>query len=203
MKTLRFKTLRLRNTNHRALQGAAPRGRQFDFAFLQTFYSGKSKWGLSKWGLKVLVHNCPRLTTIVVILWGKFPLERGPKRPQKCTIVDDCAQTAERGLKPPFESLHLDFPNLLQQMSLFHLKTCSPVKVIPRSAASTKGKRPMQFGGLHAKTPRVELRFAIQIFGCQIPWPFFSRELCRKKPNCGCQFEGGQWGFPRKTEGHS
>ena len=30
--------------------------------------SGKSKWGLSKWGLKVVVHNCPRLPTIVVIL---------------------------------------------------------------------------------------------------------------------------------------
>ena len=31
-------------------------------------HSGKSKWGLSKWGLKVLVHNCPRLPAIVVIL---------------------------------------------------------------------------------------------------------------------------------------
>ena len=72
--------------------------------------SGKSKWGLSKWGLKVLVHNCPRLPTIVVILWRKFPSERGPKRPQKCTIVHDCAQIAESGLKPPFESPHLDFP---------------------------------------------------------------------------------------------
>ena len=30
--------------------------------------SGKFKWGLSKWGLKVLVHNCPGLPTIVVIL---------------------------------------------------------------------------------------------------------------------------------------
>ena len=42
---------------------------------------GKSKWGLCKWGLKVLVHNCPQLPTIVVILRGrrKFPLERGPK----------------------------------------------------------------------------------------------------------------------------
>ena len=39
--------------------------------------------------LKVLVHNCPRLPTIVVILQRKFPLERGPKRPQKCTIVDN------------------------------------------------------------------------------------------------------------------
>ena len=72
--------------------------------------SGKSKWGLSKWGLKVLVHHCPRLPTIVVVLRRKFPLERGPKRPQKCTIVDDCAQIAESGLKPPFESPHLDFP---------------------------------------------------------------------------------------------
>ena len=72
--------------------------------------SGQSKWGLSKWGLKVLVHNCPRLPTIVVILRRKFSLERGPKRPQKCTIVDDCVQIAESGLKPPFESPHLDFP---------------------------------------------------------------------------------------------
>ena len=78
---------------------------------LEIASSGKSKWGLSKWGLKVLVHNCPRLPTIVVILWRKFPSERGPKRPQKCTIVHDCAQIAESGLKPPFESPHLDFPD--------------------------------------------------------------------------------------------
>ena len=26
-----------------------------------------------------------------------------------CTIVDDCAQIAESGLKPPFESPHLSF----------------------------------------------------------------------------------------------
>ena len=68
--------------------------------------SGKSKWGLSKWGLKVLVHNCPRLPTIVVILRRKFLLDRGPKGPQKCTIVDDCAQIAESGLEPQFESPH-------------------------------------------------------------------------------------------------
>ena len=30
--------------------------------------SDTSKRGLSKWGLKVLVHNCPRLPAIVVIL---------------------------------------------------------------------------------------------------------------------------------------
>ena len=84
----------------------------FFFSFLLGVpKSGKSKWGLSKWGLKVLVHDCPRLPTIVVILRRKFPLERRPKRPQKCTIVDDCAQIAESGLKPPFESPHLDFPD--------------------------------------------------------------------------------------------
>ena len=33
------------------------------------------------------------------------------KRPRMCTIADDCAQIAESGLKPPFESPHLDFPN--------------------------------------------------------------------------------------------
>ena len=42
-----------------------------------------------------------------------MPLERGPERPQKCTIVDDCTQIAESGLKPPFESPHLDFPKFL------------------------------------------------------------------------------------------
>ena len=31
-------------------------------------------------------------------------------RPQKCTIAHDCALIAERGLKPPFESPLLDFP---------------------------------------------------------------------------------------------
>ena len=65
--------------------------------------------GALKWGLKVLVHNCPRSPTIDVILRRKFPLERGPNGPQKRTIVDNCAQIAESGLKPPFESPHLDF----------------------------------------------------------------------------------------------
>ena len=35
------------------------------------------------------------------------------ERPQKCTIVDDCAQIAESGLKPPFESPHLDIPEFI------------------------------------------------------------------------------------------
>ena len=30
-----------------------------------------------------------------------------------CTIVDDCAQIAESGLKPPLESLHLDVPEYM------------------------------------------------------------------------------------------
>ena len=70
---------------------------------------GKVYMALSKLGRKVLVHNCPRLPTSVR---RQFPLERGPKGPQKCTIiVDDCAQIAESGLTPPFESPHLNFPN--------------------------------------------------------------------------------------------
>ena len=63
-------------------------------------------------GLKVLVQNCPRLPTIVVILDESSPLRKGPKRPQMCIIVDDCAQLAESGLKPPFESPQLDFPDV-------------------------------------------------------------------------------------------
>ena len=50
---------------------------------------------------------CPQLSTIAYDC-GHFAtkvlLERGPKAPQKCTIVDDCVQVAESGLKPPFES---------------------------------------------------------------------------------------------------
>ena len=60
--------------------------------------------GLANGGLRYLptiVHDC---TTIVVVWRRKFPLERGPKGPLKCTIVDDCAQIAESGLKPPFVS---------------------------------------------------------------------------------------------------
>ena len=70
---------------------------------------GKSKGGLANGGLRYLstiVHNCLRLSTF---LQRNFPLERSPKGPQKRTIVDDCAQIAERGLKPPSESPHLDF----------------------------------------------------------------------------------------------
>ena len=49
------------------------------------------------------------MPTTVVILQQKIPLQRGPKAPQMCTIVDDCARIAESGLKPPFESPHVDF----------------------------------------------------------------------------------------------
>ena len=55
----------------------------------------RHKWGVSKWGLKVLVHNCPRLPMIVVILQRKFPLERGPKGPQKCNCRRLCANCRE------------------------------------------------------------------------------------------------------------
>ena len=33
----------------------------------------------------------------------------------------------------------------------------------------TQGKRPMQFGGLRAKTQRMQLRFAIQICNLELP----------------------------------
>ena len=70
--------------------------------------------GLSKSGLKVLAQDCPRLPTTVVMLHRKFPLK---SEPQMCTIVDDCAQIAESGLKPPFESSHLDSQELNPQNS--------------------------------------------------------------------------------------
>ena len=72
----------------------------------------KSKWGLSEWGLKALVHDCPRLP--------KFPLHLCSKWPQKRASVDDRAQIADSGLKPPFESPHLDFP---EHLSPEHLCT--------------------------------------------------------------------------------
>ena len=72
----------------------------------------KVKVGLSKWGLKVLAHNCPQLLAIVVILRRKFPCGKGPERPQRCTIVDDCAQIAESGLQHSFERPHVDFSDI-------------------------------------------------------------------------------------------
>ena len=63
-------------------------------------------------GLKVL--NCPQLSTIAHDcrhFATKAPLGKGSKKAtkQKCAL-DDCAQIAESGPKPPFESPHLDFP---------------------------------------------------------------------------------------------
>ena len=37
-------------------------------------------------------------------------LDKGPKRPQICTVSRDFARVAKSGLKLPFESSHLDFP---------------------------------------------------------------------------------------------
>ena len=71
---------------------------------MKSIAAGPLSSGKSKWGLNVLVHVCPRLPTSVAIVRRKFPLERGPKGPQKCTIVDDCARIAESGLKLPIES---------------------------------------------------------------------------------------------------
>ena len=62
-------------------------------------------------GLKVLVHDCLRLSSFRD---GKCLLliERGPKKATKVdNIVDVCAQVAASGLKPPIESPHLDFPD--------------------------------------------------------------------------------------------
>ena len=57
--------------------------------------------------MSTIVDDCLRLSSFCD---ESSPQKGAPKRPQKCTIVDDCAQIAESGLKPPFESPHLDFP---------------------------------------------------------------------------------------------
>ena len=66
----------------------------------------KKKQGIPKKKQGKEGQGCSRLPTNAVILRRKFPLERGPKGPPKCTIVDDCVQTAESGpgLKAPLES---------------------------------------------------------------------------------------------------
>ena len=73
------------------------------------------KSGKSKWGLNVLVHTCLRLSAFVT----KVLLRKGPKKPQKRRVVDDCAQISESGLKPLFESPHLDFPEQNNQEPLY------------------------------------------------------------------------------------
>ena len=65
--------------------------------------------GLANRGLKVLVHNCLRLPTIVVILRRKFPCRKRPKRATEvhnCRLEDCASNCLEIGLKPPFESPH-------------------------------------------------------------------------------------------------
>ena len=61
--------------------------------------------GLANGGLRYLstiVHDCLQLSSFCD---ESSPNKKGdPKGPQKCTIVDDCVQIAESGLKPSFES---------------------------------------------------------------------------------------------------
>ena len=64
--------------------------------------------------LSTIVHDCLRLSSFCD---ESSPQKGAPKRPHKCTIVDDCAQIAESGLKSPFESPHLDFPERLEKVS--------------------------------------------------------------------------------------
>ena len=77
--------------------------------WIRLFLFGKSERGLSKWGLRFLsttAYDCRHFMT-------KAPLGRGPtERPQNCTIVYDCAQIAESGLKPLFAKPHPDFPDI-------------------------------------------------------------------------------------------
>ena len=109
-------------------------------------FSRKSKWGLSKRGLKVLVHDCLRLSPFC-------DESRGPKRPQKCTIVDDCARTAESGLKPPFESPHLDFP----EFCLVFIGFPTSIAEIPLLWCSPRGKRSEKGEGVSHPIRHVEI----------------------------------------------
>ena len=70
--------------------------------------------GFANGGLRyssTIVHDCLQLSS--------FCHENSLyKRPRKCTIAHDCAQIAESGLKPPFESPHLDFSEMGLLMGL-------------------------------------------------------------------------------------
>ena len=95
----------------RSPHGSAERGHPdlFGFPCFLPISSESLNGGLANGGLRyvsTIVHDCLRLSSFC----DESSLERGPKRPQKCAIVDDSAQIAESGLKPPFESPHLDFP---------------------------------------------------------------------------------------------
>ena len=86
--------------------------------------SGKSKWGLCKWGLKVLVRNCHDCQKLPSFCDANSLYER----PRKCTIAHDCAQIVESGLKPPFESPHLDFSDkpTWHELAVIWCSSCSP-----------------------------------------------------------------------------
>ena len=64
--------------------------------------------------MSTIVDDCLRLLSVYD---ESLPLQRGPKGPQKCTIVDDSAQIAESGLKTAFESPQLDFPETQEPLN--------------------------------------------------------------------------------------
>ena len=74
--------------------------------------------GLANGGLRYLStidHDCLQLSS--------FCDEKSlNKRPRMCTIADDCAQIAETGLEPPFESSHFDFPKRVANSGCDHCR---------------------------------------------------------------------------------
>ena len=75
-----------------------------------------------KWGLEALVHNCPRLPTIDVILQPKIP----PFVPQKATKVHKCRRLCtncrEVALSPHLLSPHVDFCEFFCEFGGHHKK---------------------------------------------------------------------------------
>ena len=59
--------------------------------------------------LSVLVLNCLQVSSVCE---EKIPLQKGPKG-HECAQVQTIARVAESGLRPPFESPRLDFPQSL------------------------------------------------------------------------------------------
>ena len=68
-----------------------PEGKSYVLQILEAANSGKSKWGLSNGGLGYLssiVHNCQQVSSFC----HENSFAKAPKRPQMCTIADDCAR---------------------------------------------------------------------------------------------------------------
>ena len=74
--------------------------------------------GALKWGLRVLVFNCPQLPTVVIILQRKFPSQKGPKGHKSAQLQTIVRKLPRVALSPHLRAPIWTFPKYQRKLFL-------------------------------------------------------------------------------------